>query len=402
MHSALVTDGNERAALATTRALGSAGFRVFVASPTGRSLAGASRFSAGDFRVPDPLADPDAFLAGLAASLESSGATILLPISEASLRAVLPARERFGPTTIPFPAAPLFDAVSDKARVAERAREIGVATPTIEVAEDAEGLSALAERAGMSFPLVLKPTRSVVEGSSGRLRTTVSYVRSPAELRELAPQLSSATFPILVQRRVVGPGVGVFLLMHKGEVLARLAHRRLREKPPSGGVSVLRESVRVTEPLFSASAELLRSFGWEGVAMVEYKLDRDSGEYHLMEINGRLWGSLQLAIDAGVDFPTLLVRCASGEAVAASLDYRIGVRTRWMLGDLDHLLARLMRTRERLGLPPGAPGRIGASLAFLRGFFPPIRDEVFRINDPAPAFREAAGWLRDSFRLLGS
>ena len=48
--------------------------------------------------------------------------------------------------------------------------------------------------------------------------------------------------------------------------------------------------------------ELLDELNWHGVAMVEFKVTEDGTPY-LMEINTRFWGSLQLAIDAGVDFP---------------------------------------------------------------------------------------------------
>jgi len=399
MRVVLVTDGDERAALATARALGKAGLRVFVTSATGRSLTGASRYCEADLRVADPLADPIGYANDVAACLQRIEATTLIPISEASLRSLLPFRERFPSVTVPFPPIERFEAVSDKLLVDERARTLGIVTPTIEVVDTPRALAALADRPDLPFPLVLKPTRSVVEGPTGRLKTTVRYAQSRAELREIrAPSLGTENFPILVQRRVVGPGIGVFLLLCEGVVVARLGHRRLREKPPSGGVSVLRETVALPESLFEASTELLRSFQWEGVAMVEYKLDRGTQEYHLMEINGRLWGSLQLAIDAAVDFPSLLVRCAEGAEVVPSLDYRVGVRTRWMLGDLDHLVARLRRSREELGLDRDSPGRIGAALAFTRGFFPPVRGEVFRLSDPIPAVREAAGWLRDAIR----
>ena len=38
-----------------------------------------------------------------------------------------------------------------------------------------------------------------------------------------------------------------------------------------------------------------------------------------MEINTRFWGSLQLAVDAGVDFPWLLYRMVSGENPEGSI-----------------------------------------------------------------------------------
>jgi predicted ATP-grasp superfamily ATP-dependent carboligase len=198
---------------------------------------------------------------------------------------------------------------------------------------------------------------------------------------------------VLVQQRIIGPGVGVFVLLWEGDVLAVFSHRRLREKPPSGGVSVYCESQEPDEQLVARSVTLLREFGWHGVAMVEYKVDAESGDAYLMEINGRFWGSLQLAIDAGVDFPRLLVSAALGETVQKLNGYRAGVRCRWVLGDVDHLIARLRRSPAALGLPPGAPARSRALLDFLVAFRPGSRGEVLRLSDPAPAGRELLDWL---------
>src|SRR5678815_1154177 len=101
----------------------------------------------------------------------------------------------------------------------------------------------------------------------------------------------------------------------------RFAHRRIREKPPSGGVSVLSESVAADPETVRKSLALLSALDWNGTAMVEYKQDRVTGQRYLMEINGRFWGSLQLAIDAGVDFPALLVAAALGEHPAPVTQY---------------------------------------------------------------------------------
>jgi hypothetical protein len=127
--------------------------------------------------------------------------------------------------------------------------------------------------------------------------------------------------------------------------------------------------------------------------MIEYKLDAATGTPHLMEINGRFWGSLQLALDAGVDFPRLLVARALGEQPEPVPGYRVGVRSRWWLGDMDHLLSRMRRSPELLALPPGSPGRWAALRDFLVLWRPGDRSEILRWTDPAPAFRELIEWL---------
>ena len=99
--------------------------------------------------------------------------------------------------------------------------------------------------------------------------------------------------------------------------VAFFAHKRLRERPPWGGVSVLSESAEPDPRLKALARQLLDDACWHGVAMVEFKVAPDGTPY-LMEINTRFWGSLQLAIDAGVDFP----RPAPGNCRRADLSLR--------------------------------------------------------------------------------
>ena len=385
MATILVTDGDQRAALAIVRSLGRAGHRVVVAAPARRSLAGASRHAAASVRVPDALAEPDAFGDALAAAVEAHGVDVVLPVAEPALDATLKVRERLR-ASVPFPDLETFRRASDKAWVAATAADVGLATPAQVVLgspEEARGLPA------SDRPRVLKPARSI----QGGRKLSVSYAGSGDALAEALAELPAEAFPLLVQERVVGPGTGVFLLRWEGRTVAAFAHRRLREKPPSGGVSVLRESVPL-EPALRASCEaLLDRLDWRGVAMVELKVDRQDGRAHVMEINGRFWGSLQLAIDAGVDFPRLLVDLALGREVEPVLTYRHGVRSRWLMGDVDHLLLRMARSPERLDLPPGAPGRVRVLAGFLKAFLPPTREEVLRPLDPAPFLFELRAWL---------
>ena len=69
--------------------------------------------------------------------------------------------------------------------------------------------------------------------------------------------------------------------------------------------------------------------------MVEFKTDPRDNQPKLMEVNPRWWGSLQLSILSGVDFPYLLYKLVTEGDVEPVLDYKVGVRCRWLLpGDI--------------------------------------------------------------------
>lgn len=392
MTAILVTDGEERSALAVARALGREGHHVYVASAHPNPIAGASRYVEGEAEVRSPLADAAGFVADLSRLVTRWGIDILLPVSDAALWAVLERAETFQGVRIPFAPLDQFRRLADKETVLQAARELNIGVPMQRVVSTRPA-SAGPGYPDMQFPVVLKPARSVVAGDKGRFKTGVVYARDPMELQSRLLQFPAEAYPVLLQQRIVGPGLGIFLLVWNGQIMAQFAHRRLREKPPSGGVSVYRESVAADPVLLERSKALLDRFQWQGVAMVEYKQDAATGEAYLMEINGRFWGSLQLALDAGVDFPGLLVSLSLGEEPKPTADYRVGVRSRWWWGDVDHILTRLRHRDSALALPPGSPGRFRTAMNFLIPWRPRDRFEILRLHDPAPFARETVNWL---------
>src|SRR5439155_25305958 len=219
----------------------------------------------------------------------------------------------------------------------------------------------------------------------------VRYVRTASELHEAFRAVGEVVPCPLVQEHIPGDGRGIFVLMNRGRLRAAFARRRIREKPPSGGVSVLSESVGLDSQLLEYSERILEALKWHGVAMVEFKRDSRDGVSKLLEINGRFWGSLQLAVDAGVDFPYLLYRLAIDGDIEPVFTYQVGVRLRWWLGDLDWLLLRLRDGGS-------ATRRLQAIPEFLRPTGRMARAEVFRRDDPAPALSELSQYLQAVLR----
>ena len=385
----LVTDAEQRSALAVTRSLGQAGYVVHAGSSAPRPIAAASRYCATRHRLPDPLEQPDAFAESVCSIAERESIRVVLPVTDQSIEAVLGRPP--GSVILPLPSAAAFRQASDKLAVTRMAESVGLRSPAQLILE--EPAATLPDQ--LHFPLVGKPSRSVVPAASGRMRLSVFHAAGREELVQRLASLPRSAYPVLLQQRILGPGIGVFLLRWDGRTLASFAHQRLREKPPAGGVSVYSESVSPPAGLLAGAESLLAALEWRGVAMVEFKVHEPTGIPYLMEVNGRFWGSLQLAIDSGVDFPTLLVEAALGRSAQPVTQYTSGRRLRWCLGDLDHLLTRLRHDSASLGLPPDAPSRGQVAAAILLPWRSPGRWETLRWSDPRPGLVEAFNWVAD-------
>ena len=378
----LVTDGDNRATLAVTRSLGRAGHTVVVGERRARSLAQASRFCAGHVVYPDPTKASDSFVDYLASIVKADRFDMLIPVADVSTFLITGHRDRFEPhCTVPVGPAAVVERAANKVDVFQMAMALGVPVPRSVIVDHGAPLPEL----GFGFPVVIKPRQSRVRTPAGWVSSSVGFADDRAALlRELSAR-PRHEFPLLVQERIEGPGVGVFACYQAGRPVALFSHHRLRERPPWGGVSVLSESVPLDPVARDAAVKLLDALRWQGVAMVEFKRDLRDGLPKLMEINGRFWGSLQLAIDAGVDFPSLLVETSTGRT-AEPQPYRLGVRSRWLWGDLDALLLVLIGRTRTMGV---RRSRLRATMEFLVFWGRDLHFENPRWDDPGPWWHES-------------
>lgn len=322
---------------------------------------------------------------------------VLLPMTDTSVPLLVGHEALPDTVRLPFPPLETYRAVSDKLSLMATARDIGVPVPQ-QVVVEAPPAEADLGRFAPGVSVVLKPARSAVVTEGGILRFGVKMVDRVEDAPSVLAKLPPEAYPVMVQERITGPGLGAFMLTDRGRVLAAFGHRRIREKPPTGGVSVYREAVRLRDDVRDYAERVLQAFEWTGVAMVEFKEDLSTGTPYLMEINGRFWGSLQLAVDAGVDFPALLVDLCLERPVEPVKTIRTGIRSRWLWGDVDHLLWMFLRGREARLNDPTLPTPLGALGRFLIPWRPGERYEVLRLSDPGPFLRESAQWLGQLFK----
>jgi len=400
MMDAIVLDGEQRSALAVTRSLGRNGVRVIVGAEKAPSLSSCSRYCTKSFLYPSPYHDPVGFIQAVRDSKKETKNSILFPITDVTLTEILLNRKELSENiVIPFENYNKYIQVTNKIKLFQLGRDLNVPIPTSYISTEFENHENLIEEVRKSgYPVVVKSSFSKIRTGKGWIGTKVHYAMDEMELRNILLIDIFQSYPFLVQKRIDGPGVGIFLLMKNGEVVSRFAHKRIREKPPSGGVSVLCESIEPPADAMQTAVKILEKLRWTGVAMVEFKIDREGNVAKLIEVNARFWGSLQLAISCEVEFPFLLFRLASGEKISRSNGYTIGLKSRWELGDLDHLFIRLFRSSSNLNLRSYDASRISLAKNFLFDFFrPSVKNEILQSDDIKPFLHELKGYIKYIF-----
>jgi predicted ATP-grasp superfamily ATP-dependent carboligase len=391
----LILDGNQNQAVASVRSVARAGYTAWAGEASPWSKSGWSRSSSGTFRYPHPRVNVAAFLESIIGFVRQRPGTLVLPMTEATTLPISGDRDRLrdAGAKLALPDHKDLLRAFDKNETTRLAASLGIAVPQTVVVATRE--QAIAAAASVRYPVVVKP-RASEEVSEGKVRTAgrPMYARNAREFESGYQEVSRHSSAALVQEFVSGEGTGYFALMNHGELRAEFAHRRIRDVRPTGSGSALRMSVEPDPEIRRSSLAMLAALRWHGVAMVEYRKDAGAPPV-FMEVNGRFWHSLPLACYAGVDFPALLARMTENGDVAPCLEYRRGVRCRWLQGDLRHLL------EVWKGPPPGYPARFPGRLRTLYDFLTPVPGtyhDLFQWKDPLP---ELGDWLFLLSRVLG-
>lgn len=392
MATVLITDAQLGSAIAMIRSLGRDGHRVIAAADARHSAGFRSRYSAGRVVHPAAADAPDAFVASIVAAVERWSIDLVMPISDMHIIPLAAARERLRAAGARLAVADddALEMTRDKWRTIEMARSLDVPVPDTVLVSDAA--TAAREAPSLGWPVVLKPRFSRAVLPDGRMvGLEVSYANTLEELRQriAAPLLAG---DVLLQRMHAGEGHGVEMLADAGHVLAAFQHRRLREVPVTGGASAYRESVAIRPELLAHAAALIETMGWTGLAMVEFKVGPDRPV--LLEINGRVWGSLPLAVKSGMDFPARYVDLllnGANEPGAPDLRYRPGVRSRNMRLELVWIASVLRGTSRYSYLPH--PSRRDALRALFSLVRPSSEHDVLDRDDPMPGLADLAAAL---------
>lgn len=350
-HRVFVTDASYPNGLAAVRSLGRAGFDVAAADkqgvPAAARLAFWSRYCRTRMTFPDPRARPREAVDALRSHFAENRYDAVIPVGLDLTEFFVKYGSELGARTL-LPSEEAFSIASNKRLTFEHATKTGIPVPRTD---------SVSRWTDFRPPLVLKHVRS-----GARIVTTA------AEAAARINELNGSADDYLVQEYVEGRnGYGYFGFFWHGKEVAYFMHERLVQFPKEGGPSVFARSIR-DERLRELGRGLLESLKWHGVAMVEFKRSDSDGEFYLMEINPKLWGSLDLAISAGADFPVWIASALIDGEFPVPGQYEVGVTYQWLI---PHGVKTFIRYPELRG-------------AFLRNL---VRREVgsdMRLNDPMP------------------
>jgi predicted ATP-grasp superfamily ATP-dependent carboligase len=352
----LVPEAQAMGSVACIRSLGRAGHHVLATAADAGAMGFGSRWCA-DRRVVPAGLDAEGFRRWLRALIDAERIHLVLP-SEGLVTLL---GERIGDFAAHLPTGPepqLLERLTSKFELFSRF--VGHADPALAANLPPTALAVAggdweARVEALPAPIFAKFDADPARGTAARVVRFDDGQEAVARLHGLLAERGRG----VVQGFAPGRGVGVFFLRWGGQVRAALMHRRLHEVPHTGGVSSLRETWW-DEALHADALARIHALDWWGVGMLEYRWNDADRSFRLMEFNARFWGSLHLALFAGVDFPRLLAEAWSGEpwpVGAAPLKAREGVRCRLTFPKEIEYLASLLRD------PRVGAGRKVAALA---------------------------------------
>ncbi|NVK54888.1 MAG: ATP-grasp domain-containing protein [Alteromonadaceae bacterium] len=300
MISALVLGEDTRSFLSVIRSLGEMGISVDVVCYDQTSPALKSKWINKAWYYNYQAYTSDQWIAAIVALIEENAYSMVFPCDERAIYPLLANRNKFNVATkLALPNKRVRDNLFDKHLTKKVAQSCGVSVARGDLLSlENTDYASLREKYTAKF--VVKPTESFSEHKLAS-RNKVAIISSEQEYVHYL-QHSDIAKVFLIEEYFSGTGEGISLMACKGQVQYMFAHTRVNE-PRTGGGSSYRKAIPVDPTMADACIAMCAATDYDGVGMFEFKRNPATNEWILIEVNARFWGSLPLAIHAGIDFP---------------------------------------------------------------------------------------------------
>ena len=385
---ALVLGSDTRSFLSVVRSLGRYGVEVHAAWTSPGAIALRSRYLEHIHSLPTPWESPEGWLESFNELLDSKSFDLVVPCNDSALIPLQERRRQINAAgSIYLLEDEAFAVTQSKILSTQLAESLGICVPEHATLQTLEQGIEFANEAG--YPVVLKPTTSFQSGNLRRKRNVVT-VRNDKQLSlELKRLLQDGQ--VQVQKSFEGVGTGVEFIAKEGKILFSFQHLRLHE-PLKGGGSSYRKSIPLHPGMLKATKKLVGALHYSGVGMVEFRWNQQTDDWIFVEINGRFWGSLPLALASCADFPKLLYQNWVEQVEDFPQQYRAGVCCRNLERDKNWYSEQLSN-RSKLGFAGLLMTESGAALG--RKFMLREKADTLAWDDTRPFFAEQASIARE-------
>lgn len=377
--SVLILDGMTQNGLAMSRSLGRAGHRVGIVVRPNSGFSGAlrkalrSRFMLA-VHVLDLDEEADSYMAALRDIVSAGRYDYVMAAGTRAYNRLSQLKSELSALTKPLVADwSMVTRLHDKGDFMRLAAAEGMPVPQTWVIDSRDDLDRAA--AEIEGPVIVKLRDSFA--SRGLWTFDEGGETFRTEFLHRYPDVAiGVPAPAIVQQRIRGRVHDVTTLWHRGREIASLSQLRQLTDWLDGGSGI----VNVTNDLpvlLDMSRKLLARLEWDGPLQLEWLEEEGTGRFFLLEANPKFWGTTQLSISAGLDYPSWWVSLHEGVEPHVPA-YRRNLMLRWLAKEIRTVLTvpdnRVRLCRE------------------LRGFFarfhhrPRISD--FDWRDPLPSVHD--------------
>jgi predicted ATP-grasp superfamily ATP-dependent carboligase len=238
-----------------------------------------TRYCNGFVLVPDPKRDRGDHLRALQNIIQENQIDLFIPVHSDMYGEYIKNKDIFGRAFSYIGDFEQFETLHDKKRVSRLLNELNIKQPRTYDSFDSAVL-----------PFIIKPTN--LSSAKG-----VKYVLTEDDRKK---NRSAYSDNLIIQEYVRGTGIGYSVFARDGEILVGFGHKRLAEQPVTGGSSVYRDS-HFDQRTRKLAGKLLKAANWSGFAMFEFKLT-DDGQIYVIEVNPRIWGSINQGLQNGYNY----------------------------------------------------------------------------------------------------
>ncbi len=385
----LVLGHGVRSFLAVIRSLGRSGLHVHVGMCDQDDPALQSKYVRQWHRIPAYAPGDSAWLDAITGLMAATPFDLVIPCDDSTLIPLQLHQNDLRPHGRVYTLSEdAYRIAFDKIASTQLASELGLCVPREKVVSPDTPVDVILE--DLPLPVILKPPSSFLAEGLGSKRKVVRARTREQLVEHLAERQDWSA--VQVQENFIGSGVGVEFLADAGEILVAFQHVRVHE-PLEGGGSSYRKSTALHPELLDASRKLVRAMDYRGVGMVEFKIDPTTGAWVFIEINGRFWGSLPLAVASGANFPRYLYELLVLGRRNFPTEYTRGIHCRNLTPDLRWLIANFAADRSDSTLATRPLWRVAAEVLN----FVTLRErwDTLTMDDPRPGVNEIAEIFRN-------